>query len=101
MKAKVDKEKNSILILNFERKPEEAVFKKIVQSLKNSSSVKITRTIMGPSEDIVKAKYGEDDIFLCYDIDYGICPIRCEGDSLNDVYKIIEKVLESDETYEA
>ena len=84
---------NQIIIRNFERSPERPIFDKIVKAFEAAKDINILRKIDGPSEDIVKAECNGGDIFLCYDIDYEICPIRCTDKNINAVFDIINNVI--------
>ncbi|MEG2583075.1 MAG: hypothetical protein RSA27_01010 [Oscillospiraceae bacterium] len=93
MKAKVDKEKNSILILNFERRDEEHAFREIKNAFDERADTKTLYDIMGPSEDFVEYEYKGGNVVLCYDIDYGLQPLECDRRILTDIYKLVCDIL--------
>ena len=80
---------NTILIENFELKSERAIFEAIVEEFKLNNDI----IIMGPSEDIVSAEYNSGEIFLYYDVDYELCPIRCSDSNIQQVFEIVNKVI--------
>ena len=84
---------NTILIENFELKSERAIFEAIVEEFKLNNDIIIKREIMGPSEDIVTAEYNSGEIFLYYDVDYELCPIRCSDSNIQQVFEIVNKVI--------
>lgn len=84
---------NTILIENFELKSERQIFEAIVEEFKLNNNIIIKREIMGPSEDIVSAEYNSGEIFLCYDVDYELCPIRCTENNIHQVFEIVNKVI--------
>lgn len=84
---------NTILIENFELKSERPIFEAIVKEFKSNNNIVIKREIMGPSEDIVSAEYNNGEIFLCYDVDYELCPIRCTERNIQQVFEIVDKVI--------
>ena len=84
---------NAILIENFDLNSERPIFDALVKELKSNKGVKIKREIMGPSEDVVVAEYKGDEILLCYDIDYELCPIRCGKKNIEYVLETTQKIL--------
>lgn len=84
---------NTIIIENFELKSERQIFKAIVEEFKLNNNIIIKREIMGPSEDIVSAEYNSGEIFLCYDVDYELCPIRCTESNIHQIFEIVNKVI--------
>ncbi|MCI5891828.1 MAG: hypothetical protein MRZ66_00260 [Clostridiales bacterium] len=84
---------NAILIENFELRSERPVFDALIEEFKSNNDIKIKREIMGPSENIVSAEYNNGEIFLCYDVDYGLCPIRCTESNIKQVFEIVNKVI--------
>lgn len=84
---------NTILIEIFELEPERPIYDALVKEFKLNDNIKIKREIMGPSEDIVLAEYNNGEIFLCYDVDYGLCPIRCYKSNIKQVFEIVNKVI--------
>lgn len=84
---------NAILIENFELRSERPVFDAIVKEFRANNDINITREIMGPSEDIVFAEYNNGKIFLCYDVDYELCPIRCAESNIKQIFDIVNRVI--------
>lgn len=48
---------------------------------------------MGPSENVVVAECGGDEFTVIYDIDYGIDPIECTANNVDDVFDIVKQIL--------
>ncbi|QLY81859.1 hypothetical protein [Clostridium intestinale] len=63
---------NKLLITNYEGIDEQEIFIDIFNILKNNSAIYIGKKIIGPSEDIYKCKFINEEFILVYDIGYGV-----------------------------
>lgn len=94
MRAVISKfDKNAIVIENFEHTDEEIIFKKIRKCINADDRIKIKRTINGPLETIIKAECNGEDVIIYYDIDYGVCPIRCKSNNVSIMLDLINKAV--------
>ena len=63
---------NELVITNYRDMDEQEIFDGIFNILKNNSAIYIGNKIIGPSEDIYKCKFLNEEFILVYDIDYGV-----------------------------
>lgn len=84
---------NAIIVRNFERLPERPVFNRIVDAFEADKKISIKRKIEGPYLDIVTAECKGGEVSVSYDIDYGICPIRCTKENIKEVFEIVDRVI--------
>lgn len=85
--------KNTVTVQNFDRKPEKPIFDAIKKEFKKDSRVTIKQELKGPLEEILKTECNGGEVFLCYDFDYGLCPIRCTADNVETILEIVNNVI--------
>ena len=85
---------NNLVIPNFKREAEEPVFEKIKAEFIKNPKITVEREINGPFQDIIESKCNDDEVTLCYDYQFGLCPIRCTETNVDIIMNIINDVMD-------